>query len=57
MNAIKQKSLEVKNRFDTFFYNADCDSNDFKPESKYFGSRNELICIAITYNRHLNSRN
>jgi len=34
MNAIKQKSMELKNRFDTLFYDAECDSTDFKSESK-----------------------
>jgi len=32
MNAIKQKSMELKNRFDTLFYDAECDSTDFKSE-------------------------
>lgn len=34
MTAIKQKSLEFKNRFDTLFYDAECDSTDYKAESK-----------------------
>lgn len=34
MNAIKQKSMELKNRFDSLFYNDECDSDDFKSESK-----------------------
>jgi len=34
MNAIKQKSLELKNRFDTLFYDPECDSTDYKTESK-----------------------
>lgn len=34
MNAFKHKSMEMKNRFDTLFYDAECDSADFKAESK-----------------------
>lgn len=34
INAIKQKSLELKNRFDTFFYDVNCDTTDFKTQSK-----------------------
>lgn len=34
MNTIKQKSLDLKNQFDTLFYDVDCDSSDFKSESK-----------------------
>lgn len=34
MNAIKQKSMELKNRFDTLFYDPECDSTDFKSESE-----------------------
>lgn len=34
MNAIKQKSLELKNHFDSLFYDSECDSIDYKSESK-----------------------
>lgn len=34
MNAIKHKSMELKNRFDTLFYDPECDSTDYKSESK-----------------------
>jgi len=34
MNAIKHKSMELKNRFDTLFYDPECDSADYKSESK-----------------------
>jgi len=34
MNAIKKKSMELKNRFDDLFYNNECDSADLKSECK-----------------------
>lgn len=34
LNSLKQKSLELNNRFDSLFYDAECDSTDLKYESE-----------------------
>lgn len=36
INAIKQKTWEMKNSFNDLFNDAECNSADFKNESKYY---------------------
>lgn len=55
MNTIKQKSMEIKNQFDSLFYDVDCDSSDFKSESKAYVPRayvnNNILVFIYTISR------